>query len=172
MVNKDILAGLRSAIVRGYSLDEAMISFFNAGYKKEEIEESARALQTETSSLGGLPPQPIWSGQKPGTEASGSKIKQGSAISQPIPVQTQAAEASAAGINLAGQTVEEKPVISKPSKKFASRASKYSTQANPRIRTITIILLVLLVILLGILGLMYAFKTQIISFFNNIFSNA
>ena len=67
MVNKDILGGLRSALVRGYSLEEAMRSFLNGGYKKEEIEEAAHALQTqfaEASAPSGWSPQPIWARQK------------------------------------------------------------------------------------------------------------
>ena len=46
MVNNDILGGLKSALTRGYTLEEAMLSFFNAGYKREEIEEAARTLQS------------------------------------------------------------------------------------------------------------------------------
>ena len=47
MVNDDILGGLKSALSRGYSLKDAMFSFYNAGYKKEEIEDAARAVQAE-----------------------------------------------------------------------------------------------------------------------------
>lgn len=47
MVNQDILEGLRSALAKGKSLKQTMISFYNAGYKKEEIEEAARTLQTQ-----------------------------------------------------------------------------------------------------------------------------
>jgi len=47
MVREDILGGLKSAISRGDTLQRAMQSFYNAGYKKEEIEKAARALQIE-----------------------------------------------------------------------------------------------------------------------------
>jgi len=46
MVNEQIVEGLRLALSRGYTLEQAMMSFFNAGYKKEDIEEAARALST------------------------------------------------------------------------------------------------------------------------------
>lgn len=42
-----ILEGLRVALITGDSLKQAMISFYNAGYKKEEIEQAARELQIE-----------------------------------------------------------------------------------------------------------------------------
>lgn len=40
-----ILEGLKGALARKESLRQAMFSFYNAGYQKEEIEEAARALQ-------------------------------------------------------------------------------------------------------------------------------
>ena len=46
MVNEDLLGGLKSALSRGQSLKQAMASFYNAGYKKEDIELAAKALQT------------------------------------------------------------------------------------------------------------------------------
>lgn len=47
MVNQEILWGLRAAINRGESLEKGMLSFYNAGYRKEEIEEAARVIQRE-----------------------------------------------------------------------------------------------------------------------------
>src|SRR3989344_7659558 len=45
MANQDIVNGLRQALARGESLKQAMITFYNAGYKKEEIEDAAREIQ-------------------------------------------------------------------------------------------------------------------------------
>lgn len=47
----DLLGGLRLALSKGDSLQQAMQSFYNAGYTKEEIEDAARVLNTH-------PPQP------------------------------------------------------------------------------------------------------------------
>ena len=47
MPNQEILGGLRHAINKGESLEKAMLSFYNAGYKKEEIEEAAKFIQNE-----------------------------------------------------------------------------------------------------------------------------
>ena len=46
MVREDILGGLRVALSKGHSLQNAMQSFYNSGYKKEDIEEAARYLQS------------------------------------------------------------------------------------------------------------------------------
>lgn len=45
MSNEDIVGGLKSALERGESFQRAMMSFYSAGYKKEDIEWAARSLQ-------------------------------------------------------------------------------------------------------------------------------
>lgn len=44
MANEEILGGLRIALEKGQKLRTAMMSFYNSGYTKEEIEDAARAL--------------------------------------------------------------------------------------------------------------------------------
>ncbi|MBA7668268.1 hypothetical protein ES703_76378 [subsurface metagenome] len=48
-MNEEILEGLKVALSKGESFRDAMMSFYNAGYKKEEIEDAARALQMQQS---------------------------------------------------------------------------------------------------------------------------
>ena len=52
MVNEEILGGLRLVLNRGESLEKAMASFYNAGYRREEIEEAGKFIQN----LGQTPP--------------------------------------------------------------------------------------------------------------------
>jgi len=47
MVNEDIVGGLKAALARGESLKQAMMSFYRAGYKKEDIEWAARSLHMQ-----------------------------------------------------------------------------------------------------------------------------
>lgn len=49
MVNEDILGGIEEALLKGESLESAMISFYNSGYSKEDIEWAAKAFQIEES---------------------------------------------------------------------------------------------------------------------------
>jgi hypothetical protein len=44
MVNEEIVGGIKNALERGDSLRDAMMSFFNAGYDRKEIEEAAATL--------------------------------------------------------------------------------------------------------------------------------
>jgi hypothetical protein len=47
MINEEIVGGLVSALSRGEPLEKAMMTFFNAGYKKEEIEGSAKEVYNQ-----------------------------------------------------------------------------------------------------------------------------
>ena len=47
MINEEIIGGLISALSRGQSLESAMMTFYNAGYKKEEIEDSAKEVYNQ-----------------------------------------------------------------------------------------------------------------------------
>lgn len=46
MAKEEIVEGLRQAVSKGEPLNKAMMTFYNAGYIKEEIEEAARVMQT------------------------------------------------------------------------------------------------------------------------------
>ena len=44
MVNQEILGGLRAAVEKGESLQKAMMTFYNSGYPKKEVEQAARVF--------------------------------------------------------------------------------------------------------------------------------
>jgi hypothetical protein len=44
MINEEIIGGLVSALSRGQTLESAMMTFYNAGYDKQEIEDSAKEV--------------------------------------------------------------------------------------------------------------------------------
>ncbi|MFH1503501.1 MAG: hypothetical protein ABIE36_02500 [Candidatus Diapherotrites archaeon] len=48
MINEAIFHGLIAALARGESLQGAMLTFYNAGYGKQEIEDAARELHKQT----------------------------------------------------------------------------------------------------------------------------
>ena len=53
MSSQDLIEGLKYAITKGATLDQAMMSFYNAGYAKEEIEEAARMMQAPATVFSG-----------------------------------------------------------------------------------------------------------------------
>ncbi len=65
MVNEEIVGGLRLALERGESMNKAMMTFFNAGYTKEEIEEAAKTLSQMPAAAQIQPPARTSSGIVP-----------------------------------------------------------------------------------------------------------
>ncbi|MEM2956004.1 MAG: hypothetical protein QW041_00260 [Candidatus Pacearchaeota archaeon] len=56
---QDIIVGLRNALERGYNLEKAKLTFINAGYKKEDVEEAAKSFGEEKikASLSAIQPR-------------------------------------------------------------------------------------------------------------------
>lgn len=148
MVNQDIVGGLKSALTRGYSMDEAVLSFLNAGYKQKEIEEASESLRSQLGNIVDWSPQPIW------TLEEEEQVKHQPELEYPIKEKP---------------VILQKPQPAQPKQVVTKGVAAYTTANTARITSITIILAILLVVLLGILGLMYLFRTQIIDFFNSLF---
>jgi len=77
-MREDILGGLKSALIRGETLKKAMMTLYNTGYKKNEIEEAAAALQQMTQQkpvAQAKPSQPIQQSVQPNFEKPKSNIK-------------------------------------------------------------------------------------------------
>jgi adenosylmethionine-8-amino-7-oxononanoate aminotransferase len=52
MAKEEIVNGIKVALDKGQSLRDAMISFFNSGYKREDINDAAREVLSLTDSSG------------------------------------------------------------------------------------------------------------------------
>ena len=140
MVRDDLIGGLKIALSRGESLQRAMQSFFNAGYKKEEIEEAARTLKQE--GFNPLIVQPQKAQQQP--------IKTGPSPQQSAGLQARMPEFQAAS-QYPRQTI-----------------SSYGEEKKGT-DFITILLIIILVLLLGILVSVFLFKQELIEFLNKLF---
>jgi len=146
MVNEEILGGLKSALNRGESLRQAMMSFYNAGYKKEDIEAAARALQEQESGQSIQQPQQIQQAQS---------IHEKS-IQQPQPTQQ---------LKSKPKTISTQPV------KTIQRVSNYEQETpKPRKEWLLFVMIVLLLVLLGALAGIFFFKSELMEFFNKLFS--
>ena len=176
MVNEEILGGLKLAVSKGESLKQAMMSFYNAGYKKEEIEGAARALQGQK--IENEPIQPVQQAklkkQKPvqkvpqsaktiqrvsnyGQEPHSKKIREGlrGAIKQ---------------LEKIDVTLKTKPkVIKQKLIKPPRRISTYEKKPKSKGKLITFLLIFFLLFLLGALVAIFFFKQEILEFLNNLF---
>ena len=167
--NDDILGGIKAAIKRGQTLKEAMMTFYNAGYAKNEIEEAARNYLMEKSE-GDI----LRSASQPHS-TSQKKSKSFPKTSDQTKKKLNVHPANKPGIEHPKQKIESysaKKEI-KPLKKPTSPqvASKYEEGFKKKrlIDPISLVLILLLVFLVLILGAVFLFKEQLVSFFNSIF---
>jgi len=151
MVREDILGGLKSAISRGESLKQAMITFYNAGYKKEEIEWAAKTFQTQN---------PVVSM----TQKESKIVPQKKSFSNKLHLRKKIISKFSEP-----KQVQEIPQVSKQTKKNIQKVSKYGKKPSEFEGKLIIILIVLLVFLFAVLAGIFLLRTQLIDFFNKMF---
>lgn len=173
MVREDILGGLKSALLRGYTLKDAMISFYNAGYTKEDIEDAARKLQYQLVENKELREMVNPSAQEaaPNTPnlpkpPQANKLQYGHA-------NTRTMEPLSGKAPSAGNKKEKSFTIELNHNKEKSHGKKSKKQIsnygqNLGVRVATITLVVVLLVLVGALIGIILFKDPIVQFFNNV----
>ena len=154
VVKEEIVEGLRAALARGQSLTKAMMSFYNAGYSKQDVEEASQALQYPQ-----IQPQV----QQP---VQPTKIQP--QVQQPVqptpPAQFQEPQTAFQPIQQIQPTPFQNPVnIPQNVSQYGAKPKKFSV-------VVTIILVVFLVGLLGLLVGLFLFKDEIAGLFGNILS--
>ena len=181
MVNLEIFEGLKSALGKGENLELAMITFYNAGYKKEEIEEAAKALQIQkfkqiqpTQPVQPPSAQPILT-QPP--QIQPTPIKQTMPEKQPVkqiqkpPIQSSRKPIIKKPVKIIQKVSSYKqpvkrPIIRKPIQKVSSYRQP---EKKPRGIFVPLILIFTLLLLLGSLAGVFFFKEELIEFLNNLF---
>jgi hypothetical protein len=141
MVSEFFIEGIKGALAKGESLQDAKQSFLNAGYDLNEIEEASRNLQSPANFSRG--PQTAFS-KGPQTTVTPRTT--------PLPVVQK--------IN--NQQIKQFP-------KFAPQVSNYSSESKDpgKILIITLIISILLLVFSLIGTLM--FKNQLINLLNKLF---
>ncbi len=182
MINDEVMGGLKSALGRGESLKRAMMTLFNAGYKREDIEEAAAVL-TEPSIIGRynqpLNPVPKNAMIKP---SAGEALKPASQTPSSNNIQS-IQKVSGYGEKNPKENVI-KNILIKPSEKELSKPASQTPSSNniqsiqkvsgygeknPRDKIMIFVLISLLLFLTGLLITIFLFKEELINFFNSIF---
>jgi len=161
-MNQDIFEGLKVAMGRGESLEEAMQTFYNSGYEKREIEEAARALQSwiKQEQIKGKTPDIIPIIQKP--QPQRFKFDQFSLF----PKKKKENEM----IKNESLSSPEKPrvMVNKQPQKISQKVSGYEQQKPSKKKMI--LLVSLLIVIFGlILASLFFLREDILRFFNSIF---
>lgn len=171
MEKQEIVAGLKSALERGYSIQQAIQSFINSGYNRQDVLDSARNINTAVISK--IPVQPselVPQYPKPIRTFQPQQIK------QPIQPQQQVKQPiqySQPKYQQPTQQTKQPTQYSQPqSAPSQTYSSTFSTQQSP-IKTksnlgLIIFLTGLLIILLGTLALFLFAKEQVLDFFSNL----
>lgn len=147
MKREEIVAGLKSALVRGYSIDFAKKSFINAGYNPADVEDSAKSLGKGI--ISNLSPQTPPQQQQTSQQPPDSQRP----LSQPPPqLKTQA------GINPLESSNQQKSEMNKfkslPT--IGAEIPQQATKNKPKKRGkfLFVLLVILFVLVLGVLTLL------------------
>ena len=157
MVREDIVRGLEGAMSKGETLEQAMYSFYNAGYNKSEVEEAARALSIHISQRESQIP---------------TKLQLPNPVEKKIfspenanPIKTQNVPVAPKQTLQSVVQVQQKQITEKS--EVVQDASAYVQKNKISTRTMMIaILSTMLAILFGALISIFVFRDAIIGFFN------
>jgi hypothetical protein len=154
MVNEEILGGIKLALSKGESLKRAMMTFFNAGYKREEIEEAAKIAQSQ-----GIQKKETTQ-EKP---LARPQIKKPFLKRKPTKMISDYGKPSEISPEEKKELPKEKSIKKESPKEISNYEKGTSTKGK-----ITLILLIFsLLILVGSLIAVFLFKQEIIDFFKN-----
>jgi nitrogen fixation/metabolism regulation signal transduction histidine kinase len=140
-LNQEILAGLKNSMSRGESLKDAMMSFYNAGYPRQEIEEAARAVQLDMAAQ---------TSTQTSNQAS-QQVQNSTNRTNPLPVQKQIPK-----------------VISKPLQKISAYPQLKTKKSIFQSTWFVLLLLIILLVLVGVLVSLFLYKDFFIDLFTNV----
>jgi len=150
MVNEDILGGIETGVAKEQSIESIMISFFNAGYPREDIEWAAKSFllnQPKIVAANPAKPKPI-NPVKTSSENSLQKSKIFSFFRSKF-------------------KSSETPFMKKPY--VEQNVSKYDQASQFKERILLIGLVLSLILLLAILAGIFVFKEELANFINSLF---
>lgn len=169
--NKEILGGIKSAVKRGESLKEAMMTFYQAGYDRGEIETAARDFldkQTQSPQINAPSsnlPLPARQSQK--KQEQKKALNENTKLNQP---NTQ--NKPLGSPKSATSPIKKLPAFRKVHSPIQQKVSAYGVPKKPKVpksNALTITLTIILLLLLGVLLVVFVYKDSFINFINNLF---
>ena len=158
MAKEEIVEGLKAAIARGESLNKAMMSFYNSGYAKQDVEDAAKLLdapqlqQSQTSQPQSQPLKTTISKlpQQAQTQTSQPEI-------HPVPQPSYPHEET--------QT-QQFPLLQQT--QSIQKVSNYGGKPNPLGAVAIFVLVFFLLVLVGVLIAVFLFKDELAGLFNGL----
>lgn len=148
MVRQDIIAGLRNAVQRGFTMQQAMQSYINAGYNAQEVQQAAAHLSK---------------GQAPPIQQKGAPVaQQAQQLIQPTTQPTQQMQMT--------QQPQPGPQPPSGSQQVKPLKDKKKPPKKKGHKGLIITLIIILVLLIAGVSLAILFKDNIITFINDLMS--
>ena len=172
MSKEDIIEGLKAAVGKGESLNKVMMSFYNSGYPKEDIEDSAidinapKMPQTNIPSRLASMPTMSLTNSLLASKQSVNQIQQGSESSS----QKEVRKSTSSPVSEQESYSEEAAYQEYPSlqqTQNVQKISKYGEKPSPLGAVMVFILVFFLLFLIGALISVFLFKDNLAIFFNN-----
>jgi len=184
VAKEDIIRGLEGAMSKGETLEKAMYSFYNAGYKKEDVEAAATALSTHLSQqeslIPNIPmPKKIEVPKKPIEIKHPASLPKPVEIKQPIPLPKPVVKTvekpvvKPVPIEIKKPTLQpikqaqQKQIVPQKQKVVQNVSSYEPARISQRLFWI-IVLSITLGILLNVLAAILIFREPLLNFFNHI----
>ena len=163
-MREDIFAGLRNAIERGATLEQAVQSFINAGYNPVEVKQAAESIDRGNTSLESLnrqqPNELIRQNQQPKSPF----VRQ-----QESSLQSTATQQPSAFISKIPQQVSapiSPEAYSSPSRRLSVYQSAPNRTGNKGIAVIVILIIVLLLLIGGLIYMIFNGQELLDKLFN------
>lgn len=171
---QDLLGGIESGISRGQSLKEAMISLYNSGYEKQEIEKAAKTyldLVNKKSSPGVFPNDLERGAEISSKDKNESKEKKPEEIKNKSPSEGVSSTKPSTPQVVSSYGEEKKKDLKKKDKPLEFKKKDYSEKdsSDSRSKAATFLLIAILVLLLMALASVILFKDELVRFINNLF---
>lgn len=159
MPKEEIVEGLKAAIAKGESLNKAMMSFFNSGYSKEDIEDAAKILDSPQ-----LPQIQITQPQQQNIPVKQDSQQSQTQTNEPkVQFETHPVPQPS---NPQSETQNQQfPPLQQP--QTTQKVSNYGGKPNALGAVAIFILVFFLLVLVGVLIAVFLFKDELAGFFNS-----
>ena len=161
MAKEEIVEGLKAAIAKGESLNKAMMSFYNSGYSKQDVEDAAKLLdapQLQQSQTSQPQSQPLKTTISKLPQQAQTQTSQPEIHSVPQPLNSQSPQTET-------QTQQFLPLQQTQS---IQKVSNYGGKPNPLGAVAIFVLVFFLLVLVGVLIAVFLFKDELAGLFNGL----
>ena len=182
MSKEDIVEGLKEAVKRGESLNKAMISFYNSGYSKEDIEAAALMMSSPKTPIMSPIAQPSsksnlaipflnrftkkFQSQSSSELTKEKELETQSALKSITPEQEYVPEEYRSQEYSSGEETQKRyPSLQQP--QTVQKVSQYGAKPSPVGAVVIFILVFFLLFLIGILISLFLFKENFVTFINS-----